>query len=102
MIDWNKMKTAEQLEAELATNNRIAITRRQGLFYLFDSFGVKESDIEAQIALIADEGERYKAGVSFRADSWFSDDPFVAAFSEGLGLNTPEKLRNAFQAAQLI
>ena len=102
MIDWSKMKTAEQIEAEQAVAQRVAISRRQGLFYLFDTFGIKESDIEAQIAAIEDEARRYKAGISFRSDNWFSDDEYVAAFGAPLGLDTAEKLQAAFQAASEI
>ena len=102
MINWSQMKTAEQLAAEQASARRIAISRRQGLFYLVDTYGIKEADIEAQIAAIEDETRRYKAGVSFRSDSWLSDDEFVAAFGEPLGLNTPERLYAAFVAASKI
>lgn len=102
MINWSQMKTAEQIAAEQASARRIAISRRQGLFYLVDTYGIKEADIEAQIAAIEDETRRYKAGVSFRSDSWFSDDEFVAAFGEPLGLNTPERLYAAFVAASKI
>ena len=50
MINWSQMKTAEQIAAEQASARRIAISRRQGLFYLVDTYGIKEADIEAQIA----------------------------------------------------
>ena len=96
-------RAAEQAAAEKAARDaaRITITRTQGLLLLYRTQEIKESDIEAMIAE-KDEAERYEASLYFRAATWDSDSPFVLMLCNRVGLNTPEKLRTAFEAAKAI
>lgn len=72
-------------------------TRRQGLLALL-SYGIKRSDIEAQIEVIADEMEREAAWIEYLADTWDLDNPRLQAMWAALG-GTPEQLPELFRLA---
>lgn len=72
-------------------------TRRQGLLALLE-FGFKRSDIEAQIAAIADETEREEAQIEYEANVWERANPRLQqmwALLEG----SPEQLDDLFRLA---
>lgn len=60
MIDWSKLKTAEQLEQESEMRKRISITRTQGLVWMHRQLGVKDEDILARIDSIPDADKSYE------------------------------------------
>lgn len=59
-------------------------TRRQGLLALL-AFGFKRSDIEAQIAAIADETEREEAQIEYEANVWERANPRLQQMWAALG-----------------
>ena len=101
-IDWSQMKTKDEVEAEWFHNNFISISRKSGLFWIYDNLQVTEDQILATIELIEDESERYKSRVSFNNGSWHSNDPYVIQLAKTLGLDTDEKILNAFQEASQL
>lgn len=98
-IDWDKMKTKGQLEEERLAAEVIIISRKSGLFWLYDNLQKTEDQILAGIEELENEDERYKARLSFNTAFWHSNDPYVVAFGEKLGLDTREKLMRAFEEA---
>ena len=101
-IDWSQMKTQEQLEEERNQAEYIAISRKAGLFWIYDNLHTTEEQILAGVEEIEDEGERYKARLSFNTAYWHSNDPYVIAFGAKLGLDTREKLLQAFEEASKL
>ena len=99
---WRIVDLSEEERATYAAANRITITRTQGLVFLFRSIGIKESDIEAMLSEEANEDIAYEAGLYFRAATWDSDNAFVGLLCARVGLDTPQKLRQAFEAAKAI
>lgn len=80
---------AERLAAEQAARDaaRVTVTKRQALLALFDLRGIKNEDIEAQISLIPDEVDRYRALVDWQGSAAIeSDSPTVLALAAGLNL----------------
>lgn len=98
-IDWSQLKTHEQREEERCQSEFIVISRKSGLFWIYDNLQVTEDQILAIINQIEDEAERYKARLSFNTESWYSNDPYVKELGKSLGLDTDEKLLEAFQEA---
>lgn len=72
-------------------------TRRQGLLALL-TYGIKRSDIEAQIEAIEDEMEREAAWIEYLADTWDLGNPRLQAMWAALG-GTPEQLPQLFRLA---
>lgn len=101
-IDWSQMKTKEQLETEWFDTHFIVISRKAGLFWIYDNLEKTEDQILAGVEEIEDESERYKARLSFNTAYWHSNDPYVIAFGAKLGLDTPQKLRDAFEEASKL
>ncbi|UXC18567.1 hypothetical protein [Comamonas squillarum] len=80
---------AERLAAEQAARDaaRVTVTKRQALLALFDMKGIKNEDIEAQISMIPDEVNRYRALVDWQGSAAIeSDSPTVLALAAGLNL----------------
>lgn len=98
-INWDMMKTKEQLEDERNRTEYVVISRKAGLFWIYDNLQKTEEDILAVIDTIEDEGERYKARLSFNTAYWHSNDPYVIALGVSVGLDTREKLQKAFKEA---
>lgn len=101
-IDWSQMKTQEQLEEERNRAEYIVVSRKAGLFWIYDNLQKTEDQILAGVEEIEDESERYKARLSFNTAYWHSNDPYVVAFGEKLGLDTREKLLQAFEEASKL
>lgn len=81
---------AERLAAEQAARDaaRVSVSKRQALLALYDLKGVKDSDIDAQIAMIPDETTRYRAQVSWQGSAAIeSDSPTVLMLASALGLS---------------
>lgn len=75
-------------EKAAADAARITITKRQALLALFDLRGIKDADIDAQIELIEDETQRYRARVDWQgAASIESDSPTVLMIAAALDLS---------------
>lgn len=72
-------------------------TRRQGLLALL-AFGFKRTDIEAQIAAIADETEREEAQIEYEANVWERANPRLQQMWASLG-GTPAQLDNLYRLA---
>jgi hypothetical protein len=95
---------AERLAAEQAARDaaRVTVTKRQALLALFDMKGIKNEDIEAQISLIPDEVNRYRALVDWQGSAAIeSDSPTVLALAAGLNL-TEADLFELFGYAQAL
>ena len=95
---------AERLAAEQAARDaaRVTVTKRQALLALFDLRGIKNEDIEAQISLIPDEVNRYRALVDWQGSAAIeSDSPTVLALAAGLNL-TEADLVQLFDYAQAL
>lgn len=89
----------EQAEQDAA---RITVTKRQALLALFDLKGIKDADIEAQIALIPDEATRYRAMVDWQGSAAIeSDSPTVLMVSAAMGLSESD-LAQLFDYAQAL
>ena len=101
-IDWSLMKTKEQVEDEKASSEYLILSRKSGLFWIYDNLGVTEDQILGIIDLIEDEGERYKAKLSFNTNYWHSNDPYVISLGKSLGLVTHKQLKEAFQEAEKL
>lgn len=97
-------RAAAQAAAEQAARDaaRITISRTQGLVFIWRTLRVTEADIEAMIASMEDEDDKYEAGLYFRAATWDSDNAHVLMFGAGIGLDTQAKLEDAFRAAKAI
>lgn len=81
---------AERLAAEQAAVEaaRVVVTKRQALLALFDLKGVKDSDIDAQIELIPNEMQRYRARVDWQGSASIeSDSPTVLMLAAALSLS---------------
>ncbi len=89
-------------EQEERAARRLVITRTQGLITLYRLKGVTESDVQALIDQIPAAGERYEAGLYFRAASWHSDDKFVLQIAPAIGAHTESELRALFEYAQKV
>ena len=72
-------------------------TRRQGLLALL-SYGIKRSDIEAQIEAIEDELEREEAWVEYLANDWELTNPRLQQMWAALG-GQPDLLGELFRLA---
>jgi hypothetical protein len=95
---------SERLAAEQAARDaaRVIVTKRQALLALFDLRGIKNDDIEAQINLIPDEVNRYRALVDWQGSAAIeSDSPTVLALAVGLNL-TDGDLGELFGYAQVL
>jgi hypothetical protein len=95
---------AERLAAEQAARDaaRVTVTKRQALLALFDMKGIKNDDIEAQISLIPDDVDRYRALVDWQGSAAIeSDSPTVLALAAGLNL-TEADLFELFGYAQAL
>ena len=80
---------SDRLAAEQAARDaaRVTVTKRQALLALFDLRGIKNEDIEAQINLIPDEFDRYRALVDWQGSAAIeSDSPTVLKLAAGLNL----------------
>lgn len=62
----------------------VSCTRRQGLLALL-AFGIKRSDIEAQIAAIEDEIEREEAQIEYESAVWERTNPRLQQMWTSLG-----------------
>jgi len=94
----------ERLAAEQAAKDaaRVTVTKRQALLALFDLKGIKNEDIEAQINLVPEEHDRYRALVDWQGSAAIeSDSPTVLMLAAGLGLTT-EGLAQLFDYAQAL
>lgn len=91
--------TPEEIRERWLAENPVPAqcTRRQGLLALL-SYGVKRSDIEAQIEAIEDELEREEAWIEYLANDWELDNPRLQAMWAVLG-GTPEQLPDLFRLA---
>ncbi len=97
-------REAERLAAEQAARDaaRVTVTKRQALLALFDMKGIKNDDIEAQISLIPDEVDRYRALVDWQGSAAIeSDSPTVLQLAAGLSL-TEADLVELFSYAQAM
>jgi len=95
---------ADRLAAEQAARDaaRVTVTKRQALLALFDMKGIKNEDIEAQINLIPDEFDRYRALVDWQGSAAIeSDSPTVLLLAAGLNL-TEADLVELFGYAQTM
>ena len=95
---------SDRLAAEQAARDaaRVTVTKRQALLALFDMKGIKNEDIEAQISLIPDEVDRYRALVDWQGSAAIeSDSPTVHALAAGLNL-TEADLFELFGYAQAL
>lgn len=95
---------AERLAAEQAARDaaRVTVTKRQALLALFDLRGIKNDDIEAQINLVPDEHDRYRALVDWQGSAAIeSDSPTVLMLAGGLNL-TEADLVELFGYAQAL
>ncbi len=82
-------READRLAAEQAARDaaRVTVTKRQALLALFDLRGIRNEDIEAQINLIPDEFDRYRALVDWQGSAAIeSDSPTVLKLASGLNL----------------
>ena len=75
----------------------MSCTRRQGLLALL-AFGIKRSDIEAQIEAIEDEIEREEAWIEYLANDWELANPRLRHMWAALG-GTPAQLDDLFRLA---
>ena len=84
-----QIEARRQADAKAAADAaRITITKRQALLALFDLRGIKDTDIDAQIELIEDETQRYRARVDWQgAASIESDSPTVQMIAAALQLS---------------
>lgn len=91
--------TPEEIRERWLAENPVPAqcTRRQGLLALL-SYGIKRSDIEAQIEAIEDELEREEAWIEYLANDWELDNPRLQAMWTALG-GTPEQLPDLFRLA---
>lgn len=91
--------TPEEVQARWEQENPAPAEckRRQGLLALL-SYGIKRSDIEAQIETIEDETERESAWIEYLADTWELGNPRLQAMWAALG-GTPEQLPDLFRLA---
>ncbi|MBF5006016.1 hypothetical protein [Diaphorobacter caeni] len=81
---------AQRLADERAAADaaRVTVSKRQALLALFDLRGIKDSDIDAQIALIPDEATRYRAQVDWQGSAAIeSDSPTVLMLAAALNLS---------------
>ncbi|MCD2164888.1 hypothetical protein [Comamonas koreensis] len=95
---------ADRLAAEQAARDatRVTVTKRQALLALFDMKGIKNEDIEAQINLIPDEFDRYRALVDWQGSAAIeSDSPTVLLLAAGLNL-TESDLHELFGYAETL
>ena len=95
---------AERLAAEQAAIEaaRIVVTKRQALLALFDLKGVKDTDIDAQIELIPDETQRYRARVDWQGSASIeSDSPTVLMLANALSLSEQD-LAELFEHARAM
>lgn len=92
--DWENMRADE-----MAARNPVptSCSSRQGLLALL-SYGIKRSEIEAQIETIEDETERESAWIEYLADTWELGNPRLQAMWAALG-GTPEQLPDLFRLA---
>ncbi|MEY2251463.1 hypothetical protein [Comamonas sediminis] len=97
-------RETERLAAEQAARDaaRVTVTKRQALLALFDMKGIKNEDIEAQINLIPDEFDRYRALVDWQGSAAIeSDSPTVLLLAAGLNL-TEADLHELFGYAETL
>ena len=66
------------------------VSRGQALIALFQAAGVTDVMIEAKIAAIPDDAERYIARVRFQEPRWRRNSPFIAWGAEQFGLTEAE------------
>lgn len=66
------------------------VSRGQALIALFQSAGITDEMIEAKIAAIPDDAERYIARVRFQEPRWRRDSPFIAWGAAEFGLTEAE------------
>lgn len=95
---------AERLAAEQAERDaaRVSVSKRQALLALYDLKGVKDTDIDAQIALIPDETMRYRAQVDWQGSAAIeSDSPTVLMLASALGLSEQD-LHTLFDYAKAL
>lgn len=97
LIDWSKMKTASQIAEE--NKIKITISRTQGLLWIFRNKQVKDSDIRIMISGMEDESVKYEAEQYFEAATWDSDNVYVQMIADNIGLDTPDKIKQAFLEA---
>lgn len=101
-IDWSKLITKEQLEEKEKLANKITISRTQGLLWIFRNTGVKDTDILLKISEIENEITRYEAEKYFEASTWDSNNVYVEMIAESIGLDSYEKIQQAFKEAITI
>ena len=95
---------AERLAAEQAAVEaaRVVVTKRQALLALFELKGVKDSDIDAQIELIPNETQRYRARVDWQGSASIeSDSPTVLMLAAALSLSEQD-LQALFEYARAM
>jgi hypothetical protein len=77
------------------------VSRGQALIALFQSAGITDAMIEAKIAAILDDAERYIARVRFQEPRWRRDSPFIAWGAEQFEM-TPEQVDALFTLAATL
>lgn len=63
------------------------VQRHQALIALYQIAGITEEMIEAAIAQIEDDGERYITGIRYRQPEWYRDSEFVPKIQPAFGLS---------------
>lgn len=101
-LEWQELGGVPKVEEIVEIELPIVITRQQGLLWLFQSLLVMEDQILDNINQIADVAERYKAEIAFQGNRWYSNDYYVQMMGMSLGLDTPEKLKRAFEEASKL
>jgi hypothetical protein len=77
------------------------VSRGQALIAMFQAAGITDAMIEAKIAAISDDAERYIARVRFQEPRWRRDSPFTAWGAEQFEM-TPEQVDALFTLAATL
>ena len=101
-LKWIQKGGKPTYEKDVVVDLPVIITRQQGLLWMFTNLTVMEDKILENINKITDVGERYKATIALQSNRWHSDDPYVQMMGISLGLDTPEKLKQAFEGAKQL
>jgi hypothetical protein len=77
------------------------VSRGQALIALFQAASITDAMIEAKIALIPNDAERYTARVRVQEPRWRRDSPFIAWGAEQFEM-TPEQVDALFTLAATL
>lgn len=65
----------------------VKVQRHQALIVLYQTASITETMIEAAIAQIEDEGDRYITSVRYRQPEWYRDSEFIPKLQPAFGLS---------------